>query len=155
MKIRWLSLIISFVVVYLVALIGSFFTNLGVNSEWYLQNRPIITPPNIVFPIVWNILFFLIALSLYFSWIGAKDTKAKNKVALIFAINFIVNILWSAFFFGLRNPLIGFIDIILVWCSILVMILVLKKINITATWLLVPYWLWVTFAGILNLLFLL
>lgn len=152
MKVRWSALIISLIVVAIVAFLGSLFTSQSVKSEWYQSIKPSITPPNFVFPIVWTILFFLIALALYFSWINAKNIKTKSTIVLVFVINFILNVLWSAFFFGLRSPIIGFIDIIVLWFSILAMILITRQINRTAAWLLVPYLLWVTFAAILNLI---
>lgn len=146
---RWKVLIFSFIIVILVALIGSIFTSSGVKSDWYLSIKPDITPPNYVFPIVWNILFFLIALSLYFTLIKSKDNK---NIYFIFGVNFILNILWSFFFFFLQNPLAAFIDIILLWLSILSVIFATWRINKFSSYLLIPYLLWVSFAGILNYL---
>ena len=147
--INWKALIICLAVVYLVAFVGSIFTTSSVNSEWYNSTKPSITPPGWVFPIAWNILFFLIAISLYISW-----NKGKNKkiVAWIYGVNLVLNGLWSYLFFGLKNPLAGFLDIILIWFSILVMIFYSWKIDKKAAWLLVPYLLWVSFASILNYL---
>jgi len=148
-KIGWKTLILSLIVVYIVAAIGSLFTSNNTNTQWYNSIRPSITPPNWVFPIVWNILFFLIALSLYCAWI-----KSKNKKPIIFAfgINFILNILWSFLYFHLKNPLLAFIDIILLIISIIIMILITYKINKKSSYLLVPYLLWVLFASVLNYL---
>jgi tryptophan-rich sensory protein len=145
-------LIVSLVIVYLVAFIGSIFTSQGTDSEWFEQTRPSITPPNYVFPIVWNILFFLIALSLYFAWINSKNNEDKRKIMLVFGINFILNILWSVFYFSLRNPLYAFIELILLFISIIFMIYVTASIDKKSSYLLVPYLLWVGFAGILNYL---
>ena len=83
-KINWKVLIVSLVVVYLVAFVGSLFTSPVTDSEWYDSIKPSITPPGWVFPIVWNILFFLIALSLYFSWINAMESDVKKKIAVVF-----------------------------------------------------------------------
>lgn len=147
-KIRWKILIISFIIVIFAASVGSLFTDTG---TWYESRKSAITPPNFVFPIAWTTLFFLIALSLYFSWINSKK-KDKQKVAFVFGINLFLNILWSVLFFGLKQPLFAFIDLILLWVSILVMIFVTWKIDRKAAWLLVPYLLWVSFAGLLNYL---
>ena len=149
--INWKILISSLLIVYAVAFIGSIFTSQNTDSEWYQSIKPDITPPNWVFPIVWNILFFLIALSLYFAWINAKNPQ-KKKIALVFGINFILNILWSVFYFGMQNPLIAFIEIIFVLISILSMIFTTYKINKTSSYLLIPYLLWVGFASVLNYL---
>jgi tryptophan-rich sensory protein len=135
-----------------VAFWGSSFTSKTVKSDWYIHNAPSITPPNLVFPIVWSILFFLLALSIYFSWINLKN---KKKIILFFSINLALNLLWSILFFGMRNPLLAFIDLILLWISILYLVIFNWKNSRISSYLLIPYLLWVTFAGILNFLFLL
>lgn len=150
-KINWKVLIVSLAIVYLVALIGSIFTTNAVKSNWYQLIKPSITPPNYVFPIVWSILFFLIAISLYISWTKA-DKKQNNNIILVYSINFLLNIMWSAFYFGMKNPLIAFFDIIALLVSIIAMISVSYKIDKKTAYLLVPYLLWVAFATILNLL---
>lgn len=149
MKINWKSLIFCFIIVYLVAFIGSIFTSVNTKGEWYESIKPKITPPNFVFPIVWNILFFMIALSLYFSWIKNKNRK---KVALTFGLNFVLNIFWSVLYFGLKNPFASFVEIIFLWFSIITMIYTTWKIDKKAGWLLIPYFIWVSFAGVLNYL---
>jgi len=151
-KINGKVLVISFVVVYLTALIGGFFTGSETKSSWYESIKPSITPPNYVFPIVWNILFFLIALSLYISFTSAKTNLIKTKLKILFALNLLLNLLWSLFFFTLKKPGIAFFDLIILGITILSMILLTRKINKKASWLLVPYLLWVSFAGILNFL---
>jgi len=147
-KINWKLLAIAFISVILVAFIGSQFTSPNTSTEWYDSIRPSITPPNWVFPIVWNILFFLIALAFYFTLLKGD----KTKVAVAFAINFILNILWSALYFGLKDPLLAFIEIIILWVSILYMMMLSFKIDKKAGWFLLPYLLWVSFAAILNVL---
>lgn len=151
-KTNWKLLIICLVSVYLVAFLGSIFTSNNTKSVWYESVKPSITPPSIVFPIVWNILFFLIALSFYFALISAKDPKTKRKVLGVFIANFILNILWSVLYFGLKNPLAAFIEIIFLILSIALMIAVTWKISKKSAYLLVPYFLWVCFASVLNYL---
>jgi translocator protein len=151
MKIKYNVLISCLVIVYLIAFIGSLFTSGNTNSEWYFNNKPSITPPNYVFPIVWNILFFLIALSLYFAWLKANK-KQKKKVAFVFGLNLILNALWSFLFFKLQQPVWAFVDLLLLLATIIGMVYVAGKIDKKAGWLLVPYLVWGVFAGILNLL---
>jgi len=149
---RWKVLVSSFIIVFLVALIGNFFTSGNVKSEWYESIKPAITPPNYVFPIVWTILFILIALSLYFAWIKARKEEEKNIVVLVFTGNLFLNIIWSFLFFTLKNPLYAFYHIFLLEFSIILMIVALWKIEKKAAYLLIPYLLWVSFAMILNYL---
>jgi len=148
-KTNWKVLIISLIIVYGIAFLGSIFTSSKVNTDWYNSIRPAITPPNYVFPIVWNILFFLIAISLYLAWTNSNK-KQKTKVTVVFGINLILNVLWSLLYFGLQNPFYAFIDLILIWFSILAMIKITSTISKKASYLLLPYLFWVSFAGILN-----
>jgi len=142
--------IVCILIVFIVAGVGSIFTSSGTNSEWYKTIRPSITPPSFIFPIVWSILFFLIAISLYITWISSK--KPKNQIIIAFGINFILNILWSFFYFYLHNPVASFIDIIFLEISIVTLIFITYKINRKASYLLIPYFMWVTFASVLNFL---
>jgi len=148
-----LTLIISLLIVFLfVGGIGSLFTSKNTNTDWYQSIKPSITPPSLVFPIVWNLLFLLISFSLYFAWTNSKNKLDKKKVILVFGINFILNILWSVLFFGLKMLQLAFVEVIIFWFSILAMILITRKISKKSAWLLVPYLIWVAFASILTYL---
>jgi tryptophan-rich sensory protein len=142
-------LIISIILVFLVAFIGSIFTSSQVNSSWYQQVKPAITPPNWVFPIVWNILFLLIGISLFYAWTSSRD---KKTIAFLYAVNLILNAAWSYFYFTLHNAGLAFIDLIGIWITLLILIIYTRKISKKASYLLIPYLVWITFAGILNYL---
>jgi tryptophan-rich sensory protein len=144
-------LVLSFFVVFLTAFLGSIFTSSTVNTEWYQETKPALTPPNYLFPIVWNILFTLIAISLYLVWMNSNK-KEKRKIILVYGINFVLNILWSVLYFGLRNPVLAFFELVIFFFSIIAMIFVSYQIKKQAFYLLVPYALWVAFASILNYL---
>lgn len=152
MRFNWKVFAVSLLVVYAAAFIGSVFTSGNIDSGWYDSVKPSITPPNYIFPIVWNILFFLIATSLYLSWISARSKKVKNKIAAVFGINLVLNLAWSIIFFGFQNPLLAFFDLIALWLSIVALIFVVWKVNKISSYLLIPYFLWVSFAGIINYL---
>lgn len=145
-------LFLCLLIVYLVAFIGSLLTTSSVNSSWYDSIKVSLTPPNWVFPVVWNILFLLIAVSLYFAWVKSKNKKGRKKVAVAFGINLFLNLLWSFLFFFLQSPKLAFFELIFFWISILAMIFVAYKIKKVSAYLLIPYALWVAFAGILNYL---
>lgn len=148
---KFLVLLICILIVFvLLGGIGSFFTSKNTGSEWYNSIKPSITPPSWVFPVVWNFLFVLISFSLYFAWINAKTKQSKRKVIIVFGINFILNILWSILFFGLKETSFAFVEILLLWVSTLAIILVVKKISKKSAWLIIPYLIWLSFATILN-----
>ncbi len=124
-----------------------------VHENWFLVwiNKTCNNPPNFVFPIAWTILFILIAISLYFAWINSNK-KQKVFVIALFLVNFILNILWSVFYFTMHKPLFAFMDLLLLFLSIIALIVYNNKIDKKAGYLLIPYLLWVGFAGILNYL---
>jgi len=142
---------ICIILTYFVGFIGSIFTSEGASSSWYQSIKPSITPPSYVFLIVWNILFFLIALSLYFAWISSNP-KQKIEVGIIFAVNFILNISWSIIYFSLKNPLFALINIFAIIISIIAIMITVKRIDIKSYYLLYPYLIWICFATLLNYL---
>jgi len=146
--VNWKILIICFALVFGIGFFGSFFNT---SSDWYDSVKPSITPPSFVFPIVWNILFFMIALSLYFVWIGSRK-KQRWKIGVIFGLNLFFNFLWSLLFFGLQKPVWAFFDLIFIWLTIWGMIFITWKIDRKSSLLLIPYLVWVSFAVVLNLL---
>ena len=150
--INWKKLIFSFGIVFLFAVIGSFLTFQHTGGIWYNLVKPSITPPAWVFSVTWSILFVFIALSLYFALTNVKSRKQKHAVEISFGANFIFGVAWSFFFFMLRKPVYAFYDLILLWISIIAMILITSRISKKSAWLLVPYLVWVSFAGALNYL---
>jgi tryptophan-rich sensory protein len=148
-NINWWILAACILVVFAVASVGSVFTSGNADSEWYKSIKPAITPPNFVFPIVWSILFLLIGISLYYTWI---NSIRKFWVIILFGINLALNILWSFIYFSMQNPFYALIELGLLWVSIiLLMVFCFKKSRISG-WIIVPYLLWVSFAAFLNFL---
>ena len=151
-KKKWIVLISSLISVYLIGFLGSLFVRVNKENFWNIIWKPTITPPDFVFSIVWNVLFLLIALSFYFTFtnLNKKQKSKKRNLILIFAINLIFNLLWSIFFFGIKNPVWAYFDLVLLWFSIGIIFIETWKIKKLSSWLILPYWLWVSFAGILN-----
>ncbi len=149
-KINYWKLVASIIICQLAGIIGSFFTVSSV-STWYLTlNKPFFNPPSWLFGPVWITLYFLMGISLYIVWnkgIGSKEAKIAIS---IFGVQLILNTLWSIIFFGINSPLFAFIEIILLWIAIVMTIVYFYRISKTASYLLVPYLLWVSFAAILN-----
>jgi translocator protein len=151
-KINWKVLLLSFIAVYATAAFGSSFTKKGVNSFWYLTVKPSITPPDWVFPIAWNIIFFLIFLALYFFLAESFNKKFHSKIEILFAVNLMLNFLWSYFYFELRNPIFAFFDLLALLFTIVMIICGSWKKNRKVSILLIPYLIWILFAGVLNFL---
>lgn len=111
-------------------------------------NQPPLSPPSWLFPVVWTILFTLMGISS--ARVFLKDRT--NKGLSVYAVQLMVNFLWSIIFFNLRAFLFSFLWLILLWILILIMIIKFNKTDKFAAYLQVPYLLWVTFAGYLNLM---
>lgn len=156
MKIKNIVAIIVFILIcQLAGFIGSFFTSPAI-PVWYASlSKPIFTPPSWIFAPAWVTLYLLMGISAYLVW--SKGIKKKKvKIALsVFGIQLILNICWSLIFFGLHAILFAFIEIILLWCAILLTIIKFNKLSKSAALLLIPYILWVSFAAVLNLAILL
>lgn len=121
-------------------------------DTWYpTLNKPSFTPPNAVFPIAWSTLYILMGVAAGMVWARIDFEKALVKKGLtFFAIQFALNMLWSYLFFGLKNPMVALVEIILLWLMIYETWFVFRKIEKIAGWLMVPYLLWVTYATALN-----
>jgi len=144
------KLIIAIVVAELAGIIGSVFTTPSI-AGWYAGIvKPAINPPAWVFGPVWTTLFALMGIAAFLVWRKGLDRR-DVKIALgIFIGQLVLNTLWSIIFFGLHSPGGAFIEIIFLWFAILATIIAFAKISRPAAWLLVPYILWVSFAGYLN-----
>ena len=144
------KLILAIVVCQSAGAVGSIFTSSSVSTWYDTIQKPGFTPPNWIFAPVWITLFLLMGISAYLIW--DKGIKNKNvRISLmIFTSQLILNILWSFFFFGLKSPFYAFIDIILLWIAIILVIISFFRLSKIAGILLLPYILWVSFAGILN-----
>ena len=151
MELHWKVFIISVIVLFVLGFIGSLYTSDSVGSEWYQQVKPKITPPNYLFPIVWSVIYILIALS-FTLFLGSSNRKDNKLIISFYIVNILFNFLWTPIYFGLRNPTLAFLDLLLIWTSIIYLINFTWKVNKPASWLLVPYFVWVAFAGILNYL---
>ncbi len=119
-------------------------------TEWYNSLvKPAFQPPPWVFGPAWTLLYTLMGIALARVW-NAADSPARSQALVIFAVQFLLNLLWSPVFFAMENPKAALVVIILMWGTILATIRAFGKIDKTAAYLLVPYLLWVSFASLLN-----
>ncbi|MFA5246845.1 MAG: TspO/MBR family protein [Candidatus Micrarchaeia archaeon] len=140
----------SLAVVFIAALIGSIFTIASIPT-WYAQlAKPAFTPPSWVFGPAWTVLYVLMAVSFFLVWEKGFKGSNRNVAIGVYGLQLCLNVLWSVVFFGMRSPLSGLFVIALLWLSIAATIAVFWRISKTASWLLVPYILWVSFASVLN-----
>lgn len=145
-----IAYIVAFGILAVVALLPSK-TMTATRSKWYECIKPSITPPSIVFPIAWSILYTLIAISLANAFL-LPASSAKTMLLLGFAVNLTLNVAWSFLYFGKRNIKGALVVIVLLWLSILWIVVMSYKLH-ERKWkahILVPYLLWVTFATVLN-----
>ncbi len=113
--------------------------------------QPPLSPPGILFPIVWSILYILMGVSSVMIFLSDAEKGEKRKALFVYGLQLVVNFFWSIFFFNARLFLLSFVWLLLLWGLIILMIIRFAKINKVAAWLQLPYLLWVTFAGYLNL----
>ncbi|BDA85289.1 sensory protein TspO [Aureimonas sp. SA4125] len=137
------ALFVFIVIAFAVASSGAIFKP----DEWYRDlEKPSWTPPNWAFPLVWSVLYVMIAVSGWIVWGAAGLTAAF----IPYGLQYLFNGLWSYIFFRRRRPDIAFFDLVALWLSIAATIAAFAPISATAAWLLVPYLCWVTIAGCLN-----
>ena len=118
--------------------------------EWYeTLNRPPFNPPNWLFGPVWTTLYMLLGISLFLIW-KQSASKERNLAIFVFLLQQALNFGWSFIFFYFNMIGFALIEIILLWISIIVMLVLFYKIKPMTAYINIPYLIWVTFATILN-----
>lgn len=113
------------------------------NNTYNTLNKPPLSPPGVLFPIVWTILFILMGISVYL-------VKEDKEAVRYYFIQLIVNALWTPIFFGLKAYLLSFIWLIILIVLVVIMLDKFKEINKTSVYLNIPYLIWLVFALYLN-----
>ncbi|MEM1382619.1 MAG: TspO/MBR family protein [Pseudomonadota bacterium] len=130
---------------FVTGLSGAVFTP----GEWYENLRhPSWRPPNFLFPVVWTVLYVMMAVSGWLVW-EASGTAATAAL-VVYAVQLALNFAWSAIFFGLHRPAWALAELAALWVSIVAVMVLFFPHSETASWLLAPYLAWVSFAGVLN-----
>lgn len=139
----WLALLGFLGACFVTASSGAVFTP----GRWYEGlKKPWWRPPNWLFGPAWAVLFIMIAIS---GWLVWREVGFGFALVL-YAIQLVLNFLWSAFFFGMRRPDLALYDLMALWLAILACIFAFAPISPTAMALMIPYIAWVSFAGWLN-----
>lgn len=157
---KWSALAVFACVVSLASALGGFFTNLSLAGWYAFLDKPAWTPPDNVFAPVWTALFALMAIAGWVVWrrLSGEDsngqvedpTRRSNLSLYLFAAQLVVNVFWSATFFGLRSPGAAFFVILLLLALVLWTVVAFWRVSEIAGLLLVPYLAWLIFAAALN-----
>lgn len=143
--------LLAFLLVPLLVGAGSGFVTAGAVREWYPSLvRPSFAPPSWVFGPVWTALYLMMGLAAWLVWRKAGSDPAGRVALGLFALQLVLNGLWSLLFFGLRAPGLALVEIVVLWVAIAATLRGFWRIDAAAGWLLVPYLAWVTFATALN-----
>ena len=144
---------IAIIIPLLVGGISSLLTMDGMDKFKYLA-QPLLSPPSWLFPIVWTILYILMGISSYLIYKNKNVFyyEEKEMSLLLYIIQLIFNFFWSIIFFNMQKFIFAFVWLLILWVLVLFLILNAKKVNKISAYLLIPYLLWLTFAGYLNIM---
>ncbi len=144
------NLIISLAIPLFVGGLSALLSGSGM-AQYSQLIQPPLAPPGWLFPVVWTALYLLMGYASYRIYTSEADPQQIKKALTFYALQLFVNFLWSPIFFGLEWRLVAFFLLLILWILILLMIRAFSAIDERAGDLLIPYLLWVTFAGYLNL----
>lgn len=144
------KLLVCIAIPLLVGGIAGLLTRTGTRA-YATMTKPPLSPPGIVFPIVWTILYTLMGISSYLIWTKADDSAHSSKAKNLYFYQLVVNFLWSFFFFNFQWYFFSFLWILLLWRLVFAMIRTFFEISKIAAYINIPYLLWLTFAAYLNL----
>lgn len=147
LKLEWKKLLICIAIPLLVGSISAFLTR-GNMQIFNTLNKPPLSPSGWLFPIVWTLLYILMGIASYLVLVSKKE---NTKALTVYGIQLVFNFFWSIIFFNLNLYLFAFAWLILLWILILKTTILFYQISKSAGYLMIPYLLWVTFAGYLNL----
>jgi tryptophan-rich sensory protein len=146
---QWIGLACAVAACFAAAGIGSLYTTPAI-PVWYASlQKPAWNPPNWLFGPVWTLLYLSMAVAVWLVW-RERGFAASLPLAL-FAVQLILNALWSIIFFGWKRPGLALVEIFFLWAAIFATMLSFWRVSQIAAWLMWPYLMWVTFAGFLNL----
>jgi benzodiazapine receptor len=140
---KFLRLIFAIIICHAAGIVGSFFTVSEIDSWYSFLEKPSFSPPNWIFAPVWLTLYTLMGVTLYLIW-------QNKKIRTLFLLHLVFNAAWSILFFGFHWVLFAFVDIIILTGMIALLIVLSQRVNRKVPYLLLPYFLWVCFASVLN-----
>ena len=144
-----IKLVTSLILTLGVGAIAGIFTSSAVTGWYTTLHKPSFNPPDWLFGPVWTVLYIIMGISLFMIW-KLEPSRERNIALLLFMFQLIANFCWSFIFFHFKLIGPALIDIIVLWISIVVMLVMFYTIKPLAAYLNIPYLLWVSFASILN-----
>jgi benzodiazapine receptor len=145
-----IGLIIWIVIAFIPGAVGNLFTLPSIPTWYAALVKPAFNPPNWIFGPVWTLLYITMGIGAYLIWEKRKENTTVKYALVLFFAQLTLNGLWSIIFFGRHDIFLAFIEIILLWFLILATIIKFYQIRPFAGLILIPYLLWVSFAGVLN-----
>lgn len=150
-RFQFIPLVVSLAITLAIGFTASLVTRPQIAGWYATLEKPWFNPPPAIFAPVWTILYILIGIAAYLVW-RHRDKSVNYKITRnIYILQLLFNFLWSIIFFEMHMLLGALVDIFFLWISILVSCIWFSRYSHTAAWLLMPYLLWVSFAGFLNL----
>lgn len=149
MKIKWKQLLICVAIPLAVGALSALLSGDGM-AEFAVLNKPPLSPPAWLFPVVWTILYVLMGIASYLVLTSGTSTDKITKALTVYGLQLAVNFFWSIIFFRLSMYLFAFFWLLLLWLLIIVTMVRFYRVKELAGDLMIPYLLWVTFAGYLN-----
>lgn len=141
--------VVSILIAELAGMLGSLATVPNI-ATWYAGlAKPSWVPPSWVFAPVWTTLFALMGIAAALIW-GHHADHRRSAALRMYAFQLALNVFWSYLFFGLHRPGWALVDLVILWCAIILTMVRFRRMSHRAAALLVPYVLWVSFAGMLN-----
>ncbi|MEO1189112.1 MAG: TspO/MBR family protein [Pseudomonadota bacterium] len=132
----------------IVAIMGGLASRPG---PWYeALKTSALTPPNWVFAPAWTAIYASCVVAAVLGWRAAQSASARARLISLFFINAVVNVLWSFLFFTLQRPDWALAEVAVIWLSVAVLIIFLRRLSGLAALILLPYLIWVSFAAYLN-----
>lgn len=131
-------------------IIGSFFTVSAIPTWYATLVRPSFSPPNWVFGPVWTALYMLMGIAVYRVWRLGMNKPAVKSAVVFFLVHLFFNAIWSMLFFGAKNMPLAFVDISIIWVTLIFIIFRFEKLDRVSAYLLLPYLAWISFATVLN-----
>ena len=150
LRIKWKQLLIAVAIPLVVGGLAALLTS-GSMDLFEMVEKPPLSPPGWLFPVAWTILYILMGVASYLVWQTTGSPRLRQQALRLYGLQLVVNFVWPLLFFNLQWYVVAFLWLVLLWVLILLTLLAFRRLSPVAGWLLVPYLLWVTFAGYLNL----